>query len=100
VEVVLLTVNVEVSAPLVMLTEVGNIAQVTGLVAPDGDVVTAQVRLTLPVKPLVGLTDSVEVFPLFTPAVMLMLPLFVSVKPGVALVAPVTIAVKPRVWMY
>ena len=97
---VLVTVNVEVSAPLEMVTEVGDIAQVTGLVAPGGAVVTAQVRPTAPVKPLVGLTDSVEVFPLATPAVMLMLPLFVSVKPGVALVAPVTIAVKPRVWMY
>ncbi len=97
----LLTVNVEVSAPPVMLTEVGDIVpQVTGLVAPAGDVVTAQVSATAPVKPLVGLTDMVDVFPLVAPAVMLMLPLLVKVKPGVVLVAPVTMAVMPRVWMY
>jgi hypothetical protein len=98
---VLLTVSVEVSAPPVMLTDAGDIVpQVIGLVAPDGDVVTAHVSATAPVNPLVGLTEMVEVFPLDAPAVMLKLPLFVSVKPGVVLVAPVTMAVKPRVWMY
>jgi len=97
---VLLTVNVETSAPLAIVTDVGDIAQVTGLVAPAGDVVTAQLSPTEPVNPFVGFTEIVEVLPLVAPAVMLRSPLLLSVNPGVVLVAPVTIAVKPRVWIY
>ena len=87
----------EVSAPPAMLTDVGAIAQVTGLVGEDSEVVTAQVSPTLPVNPLVGFTVIVEVFPLVAPAVSVTSPLLLIVNPGVVLVAPVRIAVKPRV---
>ena len=97
---VLLTVNVEVRAVLVILTNVGETAHVTGLVAPDGLDVTAQVSPTVPVKPLVGFTVMTEVLPLVAPAATVMFPLLVRVKPAVELVEPLTIAVIPTVWMY
>jgi hypothetical protein len=93
------TVRVEVTAlVLAMVTGVGRL-QVIGLVAPVGAVVTAQPRATLPVKPLTGVTEMVEVFPVVAPGAMLIVVgLLVIVKPGV--VVPATIAVMPSVWMY
>jgi hypothetical protein len=56
---VVFTVSVEVSDPVPLIsTEPGARAQV-GLVAPLGE--TEQVRSTVPVKPLVGITVMVEV---------------------------------------
>ena len=93
------TVSVDVTAAVpVMLTGDG-ILQVTGLVAPVGADVTVQLTATLPVNPLVGVTEMVEVFPLVAPGAMLMLWLLAMVKPGVA-DAPLTMAVIPSVWMY
>jgi hypothetical protein len=65
-------VTVKTELPgVVPVISIGDVArvQVAGLVAPDGPV-TAQVRATLPVKPLTGVTVMVEVLPLAVPAVM------------------------------
>jgi hypothetical protein len=59
-------------------TDVGERLHVTGLVAPDGDVVTAQVSATVPENEFVGVTVIVEV-PLAL-ALTLMVPLLVRVK--------------------
>ncbi len=60
---VVVTVSVPVSAVApVMVTELVT-PQVAGLVAPVGMVVTAQVRLTAPVKPFAGVTVMVDVLP-------------------------------------
>ncbi len=75
------------------------IAQVTGLVAPEGAVVTAQLRLTVPVKPLAGVAVMVEVLPVFTPCTTVIAPPAVSENVGVV-DWPLTFAVTPRVWMY
>src|SRR4051794_40525928 len=63
-----------------METEAGERLQVTGLVAPAGEIVTAHDRATVPVNELAGVTAMVEVLPLADPGVTLMLPLFESVK--------------------
>jgi hypothetical protein len=60
------------------MVTVGVTAQVAGLVAFVGAVVTAQVRLTAPLNPLAG----VAVFPLVAEASKLMLPLLPRVKVG------------------
>ena len=65
---VVVTVRVAVTAAVpAMLTEDGT-EQVAGLVAPAGLVVTAQVRLTVPLKPPVGVTLTVEVLPVVAAA--------------------------------
>ena len=53
----------EVCAEPLIVTEAGATAQVTGLVAPVGIVVTAQVSATAPVKPNDGVAVMVEVLP-------------------------------------
>ena len=76
------TVSVAVNAVVpVMLTE-GVTLQVAGLVAPAGAVVTAQVRLTAPVKPFAGVTVIVDVLPVVAPAAIVTLPLFERAKVG------------------
>jgi hypothetical protein len=55
---------------------------VAGLTAPDGMVVTAQVRLTVPVNPPLGDTLMVDVFPVVAAAAMEMFPPLLSVKLG------------------
>jgi hypothetical protein len=66
VEVVVVTVKVDDSAEVpVMSTEVGDRAQVAGLVAAL--VVMVQVRATVPVKPLDGVTLIVDVLPVVAP---------------------------------
>ena len=67
-----------VEAP-VIVTEDGTL-QVAVLVAPAGAVVTAQLRLTAPVKPFAGVVVMVAVLPEVALASKLMLPLFESVK--------------------
>lgn len=74
-------VSVEVSAVVPLIdTEVGDRPQVVGLDALDGSLVTVQVRLTVPVNELPGVTVMVAVLPLVAPGATVMLPLFESVK--------------------
>jgi hypothetical protein len=96
---VLFAMSVAGCAPLVMVTEAG-ILHVTGLVAPVGTVVTAQLRVTAPVNPLVGVAVMMEVLPEVAAWSMVMLPLFPRVKLGTLLVVPATAAVIPNVCMY
>jgi hypothetical protein len=77
---VVLAVSVAVSAvELLIVTDVGERLHVTGLVALDGDVVTAQVSATVPENELDGVTVIVEV-PVFPAVLTLMVPLFERVK--------------------
>jgi hypothetical protein len=79
---VVLAVRVAVSAvePLIA-TDVGERLHVTGLVAPDGDVVTAQVSATVPENELDGVTVIVEVLPEVAPGLLtLMVPLLERLK--------------------
>jgi hypothetical protein len=64
---------------------------VAGLVALEGDEVTAQLNVTVPVNELAGVTVIVEVLPLVAPGVTLMLPLLESAK----LVVPLGASQKP-----
>lgn len=78
---VVVAVSVEFcAAALLMETEVGERLQVAGLVAPAGELVTAQERATVPVNELDGVMAMVEVLPLADPGVTLILPLLESVK--------------------
>jgi hypothetical protein len=52
-----------------------------GSVAPDIEVVTAQLRVIVPENELPAVTVMVEVSPLVAPGLTRMLPLLVSVKP-------------------
>jgi hypothetical protein len=65
---------------LLIETEAGDMLQVTGLVAPVGELVTEQARDTVPVNEVDGVTVTVEVLLLAPPGVTLMLPLLESVK--------------------
>ncbi len=59
---VVATVNVLVTAAVpVTLADVGENEHVGVLTAPVGEAVTAQLNATLPVKPLLGVTVSVDV---------------------------------------
>jgi hypothetical protein len=72
-------VRVEVCAVvLLMVTEVGERLQVAGLVAPVGELVTEQVRETVPVNELPGVTVTVDV-PL-APGTTVIFPLLERVK--------------------
>ena len=75
--VVIFSVDVCAVAPL-MVTEVGDRAQVAGLLAAVG--VIAQVRATAPVNPPEGVTLIVEVLPVLAPAATEMAPLLVRAK--------------------
>jgi hypothetical protein len=59
-------VVVVTAALLVTSTDDGGV-QVTGLVAPVGAVVTAQVKATVPVNPFVGVTVIGDVLPVVAP---------------------------------
>jgi hypothetical protein len=85
---VVVAVSVAVCAVvLLIVTEVGERLHVTGLEALDGDVVTAQVRATVPVNELDGVTVMVEVLPEVAPALLtLMTPLLERVKSEVELI--------------
>ena len=63
---VVVTVNVAFCAVVPEMVTEGVTPQVAGLVAPAGVVVTAQVRLTAPVKPFAGVTVIVDVLPVMT----------------------------------
>ena len=61
----------------------GVTAQVAGLVAPVGKVVTEQERLTVPVKPFDGVTVIVDMLPVAEPGLTMIAPLLVRAKlPG------------------
>jgi hypothetical protein len=68
----------------VMLIEVGERLQVGRSLGFEIDVLTAQVRLTLPVKPFEGVTVIVTVFPTCEPAGRLRLPLLLAESAGAA----------------
>ena len=73
---VVLAVSVAVCAvELVTETDVGERLQVTGLVASEGDVVTAQVRSTVPLNELAGVTVIVDVLPEVAPGLTEIAPL-------------------------
>ncbi len=72
-------VNVAVCAVvLLIVTEVGDRLQVAGLDAPEGELVTAQVRETEPVNELDGVT--VMVASPVAPGLTVMLPLLERLK--------------------
>jgi hypothetical protein len=85
------SVKLTAAVPVMLTGGRGLGLQLIGLIAPDG-AVTAQVSATLPVNPFVGVTVTVEVFPLVAPGAMLRFGLLVMVKPC-ALDAPLTMAV-------
>jgi hypothetical protein len=64
---------------------------VAGLVAPVGIVVTAQVRLTVPVNPFAGVTVIIEVSFVIAPAATVMPPPLLRLKVGVAAAETVTV---------
>jgi hypothetical protein len=88
---VVLTLRVEVRAPLVMLTDVGLSEQVAGALAAVGAM--AQVRLTEPVNPPDGVTVMVDVLPELAPRVTVMLPLLLRAKVPVVGAATVTLTI-------
>ena len=63
----LATVKVAVAAAVPLTLAVDGMLQVTGLVAPVGEVVTAQASVTEPVNPFDGVTLTVEVLPVVAP---------------------------------
>lgn len=88
-----LTVRVDEAAP-VPLTFAAGAEQVGESVAPDGLVETAQVKLTIPVKPPEGVTLIDVVFPVVAPGLeMVMFPPFASANFGAAPTTMVSVAV-------
>ena len=78
---VVVAVKVEVcAAALLIETEAGERLQVAGLVAPEGELVTEQVRATVPVNEPAGVMEMEEVLPVVAPGATLILPLLESVK--------------------
>jgi hypothetical protein len=79
---VVLAVSVAACAvELLIVTDVGERLQVTGLEALDGEVVTAQVSATVPENEPDGVTVIVEVLPEVAPGLLtLIVPLFKRVK--------------------
>jgi hypothetical protein len=80
---VVLTVRVAVAADTpVMFTDIGAIVHVGGAVGLVKAVATAQLRLTVPVKPPNGVIVMVAVFPVVAPGATVMPPLLLNAKPG------------------
>jgi hypothetical protein len=78
--VVAVSVAVWAVVPL-RVTEAGDRAHVTGLVALEGEVVTAQLRATVPLDEFVGVTVIVDVLPEVAPGLLTpMAPLLERVK--------------------
>ncbi len=81
-------VSVEVCAvALLKVSEVGERLHVVGLVAPDGQLVTAQVSVTVPVNELPGVTVMVECCRSLHRGLTVMLPLLVRREAGAAVAA-------------
>ena len=88
------TVSVEVTTAVpVTLTEELESAQVTGSLAPAGEV-TVQARATVPVNPPEGVMEMVEVFPVAAPGAMAMGPPLLRAMAGVTVMPPVTVTVE------
>jgi len=80
VDAVVVTITVDVCAPVPVMSTVGPAVQVAGLLAATG--VTAQVRSTTPVNPYDGVTVTVPESPVAAPATKLSAPLLVSAIAG------------------
>lgn len=91
--VVEVTVSVPFCAALPLIVTAEVTPQVTGLVAPAGAVVTAQLKFTAPVNPLEGVTVMLAVFPVVAPASKLMPPPFDRANPGTGAEVTVTVLV-------
>jgi hypothetical protein len=76
------TVRVPVTAPVPVTSTVELTPHVAWLVGDVGVVVTAQVKLTLPVNPFDGVTVIVAVFPVVAPAANASAPLLLSAIAG------------------
>jgi acyl dehydratase len=88
---VVFTINVVVAAVVpLMVTEEG-IEQVGTSDAPDGELVSAQLTFTWPVKPPAGVTEITDVLPVIAPGATVMLPLLVSAIDGTAETFTVTV---------
>jgi hypothetical protein len=68
------------AALLLNVTEVGARLHVAGLVAPEGEELTAHVSATAPVNVLDGVTVMVEVLPVAAPGATVTLPLLLRVN--------------------
>lgn len=78
-------VSVAVCTPAPVMPTDDGMLQVTGLVAFVGAVVTEQLKATVPVKPLEGVTVIVDVLPVVAPWSTVMAPLFEAEKVGGAI---------------
>jgi hypothetical protein len=76
------TVRVPVTAPVPVTSTVELTPHVAGLVGDVGVVVTAQVKLTLPVNPFDGVTVMVAASPVVAPAANASAPLLLSAIAG------------------
>jgi hypothetical protein len=98
VEVVVPMDNVEVTPAVpVIFTEVGEMLQLIGVVAPVGTVVTLHCSVTVPVNPFEGVAVIVDVSPVVAPPCIETLPLLLNAKVGVVDTAPPTAAEMPSV---
>ena len=76
-------VPVPADAPVMLTGVVAPKLKVGGSMAPSGLEVTAAVRLTFPVKPPLGITLIVVVFPVVAPGELIVIaPLLVKAKVG------------------
>ena len=92
---VVLTVNVAVCAPLPIETEPGML-HVAGSFAPDGLLLSVQLRLTAPVNPFAGVRVIVAVLPLVDPGVEIVIGLLlviVNVGDGAGFTITLTVVV-------
>jgi hypothetical protein len=78
---VVLMVSVAVCAVVPLTVTVAGMLHVAG--SFEAFVVNAQLRFTVPVKPLFGVTVIVEVLPVVAPGATVMAPLLATPKPGV-----------------
>ena len=78
----MVTVRVPVTAPVPVTSTVELTPHVAGLVCDVGVVVTAQVKLTLPVNPFDGVTVMVAASPVVAPAANASAPLLLSAIAG------------------
>jgi hypothetical protein len=89
--VVTVTVTVDAAVPLIVTEEVLS-EHVGGAVGLLKAVVTAQLRVTVPVNPPAGVTVIVDVFPLVAPGATVIPPLLLRAKPALDASSTVTTA--------
>jgi len=95
---VLAAVSVAVTAVAPVTSTDAGTMQVIALDASDGGT-TEHAKSTMPVKPLVGVTITVDVFPVVAPTVTVMVASLLSAKLGGA-VTDTTCATRPSVCTY